>query len=148
MKCCICQKGRAQGVNLYRINAKGKPGIWACAEHLKQTDTPPVDPEVKEIVGILTRRAAQAGGEAVSEEYNPAWTHGEIGADEYALKIIREAIRDILGVTSRRPHSRDPNAGPAAVEMLREVERHAEKARDELDRCLQALIRAAKPEGE
>lgn len=56
MKCVICKKGRAEHVSLFRINARGVPGLWACAKHIKQTDAPPVDPEVAELVKILERR--------------------------------------------------------------------------------------------
>ena len=49
MKCCICRKGPVEGVTVYRVNAKGVAGIWACEKHLKQTDAPPVDPEVASV---------------------------------------------------------------------------------------------------
>ena len=52
MKCLFCQKGVAQGVSLYRVNAKGQPGVWACAAHIGQTDAT-VDPVVREIAGAL-----------------------------------------------------------------------------------------------
>lgn len=52
MHCVICKKG-APHVSLYRINAKGQPGLWACAKHVKQTDAPPVDPTVASIVKTL-----------------------------------------------------------------------------------------------
>lgn len=54
--CCICRRGPHEsdgGVAVFRINAKGVPGIWACEKHIKQTDAPPVDPVVQEIVDIL-----------------------------------------------------------------------------------------------
>ena len=53
MNCIVCRKGPSDGVSLYRVNAKGQPGIWACKRHIKQTDAPPVDSEVQEIVGLL-----------------------------------------------------------------------------------------------
>jgi hypothetical protein len=53
MKCCICQKGiDAVGV-LYRINEKGIKGIYACREHVSQTDAAPPDEEIKDIVSIV-----------------------------------------------------------------------------------------------
>lgn len=55
MKCLFCQKGIAEGVTLYRVNAKGQPGVWACAKHIGQTDAK-VDPEVREISEILAGR--------------------------------------------------------------------------------------------
>lgn len=56
MNCLFCRKGPAQGVNLYRVNAKGQPGVWACAKHIKQTDAS-VDPEVKAVVDAMTPRS-------------------------------------------------------------------------------------------
>lgn len=53
MTCLFCHKGPADGVTLYRINAKGVAGIWACLQHKKQTDAPPVDREVARIVKII-----------------------------------------------------------------------------------------------
>ncbi len=52
MKCMFCQKGMAQGVSLFRVNAKGQPGIWACAKHIKQTDAKP-DAELAALVRTL-----------------------------------------------------------------------------------------------
>lgn len=51
-RCVICQKGMPY-VSLFRINAKGQPGLWACAKHLKQTDAPPLDPELQKLSEIL-----------------------------------------------------------------------------------------------
>lgn len=56
MKCCICNKGPAEGISIFRINAKGVPGIWACKSHIKNTDAPPIAPEVDEIVSILEQK--------------------------------------------------------------------------------------------
>jgi hypothetical protein len=56
IQCVICKKGHPH-VSLFRINAKGVPGLWACAKHVKQTDAPPVAPEVAEIVAILDPKA-------------------------------------------------------------------------------------------
>lgn len=52
MKCLFCQKGPAQGVSLFRVNAKGQPGVWACERHIGQTDAA-VDPEVRGIADAL-----------------------------------------------------------------------------------------------
>jgi len=56
MECCICHKGplpEQGGVSIYRINAKGVPGIFACEEHLPQTDAAPLDPELKKITDLI-----------------------------------------------------------------------------------------------
>ncbi len=55
MNCLFCQKGPAQGVNLFRVNAKGQPGVWACSAHIGQTDAG-VDPEVRDIAETLNPR--------------------------------------------------------------------------------------------
>lgn len=52
MKCLFCQKGPAQGVSLFRVNAKGQPGVWACERHIGQTDAA-VDDDVRGIVSAL-----------------------------------------------------------------------------------------------
>lgn len=55
--CCICRKGPlpAQGgVNVYRINAKGVTGIYACEAHLSRTDAPPLDPDFKALCDALS----------------------------------------------------------------------------------------------
>jgi hypothetical protein len=49
-----CSRGPVRGDTLYRINAKGKPGVWACEEHLANTDAPR-DPELNRLVTILER---------------------------------------------------------------------------------------------
>ena len=41
-----------QGVSLFRLNAKGEPGKWACREHIKNTDIA-VDPTVQRIVDVI-----------------------------------------------------------------------------------------------
>lgn len=59
IECCICHKGPAPeqgGVNLYRINKKGVPGIFACEKCLPQTDADPLDPELKRIVDTIGKR--------------------------------------------------------------------------------------------
>jgi len=40
--------------SLFRVNAKGQPGIWACLHHIKNTDKSP-DPLLETIVQILER---------------------------------------------------------------------------------------------
>lgn len=55
MKCVICQKGPEQGVTVYRINAKGQPGLWACKKHRSQTDAKP-DPALDRLIDVLEKR--------------------------------------------------------------------------------------------
>jgi len=52
MKCFypMCDK-RAPRDSLFRVNAKGQSGIWACSDHIKNTDAK-VDPRVR-IVGLF-----------------------------------------------------------------------------------------------
>lgn len=52
MRCLFCQKGPAQGVSVYRVNAKGQPGVWACERHMKNTDAK-IDPEIKALSEAL-----------------------------------------------------------------------------------------------
>jgi hypothetical protein len=61
MKCCICQKGLDDVGVLYRINAKGVPGIYACRQHMSQTDAAAPDAEVAEIASILGATPAGKG---------------------------------------------------------------------------------------
>jgi hypothetical protein len=56
MHCLFCHKGPQQGVSIYRVNAKGQPGIWACKRHIGQTDAKP-DPELEDIVNIISGKA-------------------------------------------------------------------------------------------
>ena len=51
-ECCICKKTPADGTTVFRVNPKGRPGIWACAKHRPQTDAP-IDAELDEVVRIL-----------------------------------------------------------------------------------------------
>jgi hypothetical protein len=55
MKCFhpTCTVSPRTGGAVFRINAKGQPAIWACREHMKATDAPPIDPVVDEIVRTL-----------------------------------------------------------------------------------------------
>jgi hypothetical protein len=50
MKCVVCGKAPWDGFNLYRQNAKGEIGIWACAAHSK-----PVEDELVQIVAQLQK---------------------------------------------------------------------------------------------
>lgn len=47
-RCEVCNKAPWEGVNLFRQNAKGQPGIWRCTEHDKKADN-----ELKAIVGVI-----------------------------------------------------------------------------------------------
>jgi hypothetical protein len=49
MKCLFCNLGPADGVSVFRINAKGQPGVWACASDLPKADTR-VDPATRAVV--------------------------------------------------------------------------------------------------
>lgn len=49
MKCLFCNLGPADGVSVFRVNAKGRPGVWACAADLHKTDAR-IDPETRVIV--------------------------------------------------------------------------------------------------
>lgn len=51
MKCLFCDRAGPE-YTLFRINEKGVKGIWACREHLAQTDVA-VDPIVREIADII-----------------------------------------------------------------------------------------------
>lgn len=58
MKCLFCQKGPAQGVSLFRVNAKGQPGVWACERHIGQTDSQP-NADVATLVNALSRKGEE-----------------------------------------------------------------------------------------
>lgn len=49
MKCHICHQGPPDGPTIYRMNATGVPGIWACKAHATQ----PIDPELLAVVRDL-----------------------------------------------------------------------------------------------
>lgn len=53
--CLFCRKGPAHGVTIFRVNAKGQPGVWACKQHIKQTDAT-VHPEVQFLIDALEGR--------------------------------------------------------------------------------------------
>jgi len=54
MRCLFCQKGPAQGVSVFRVNAKGQPGVWACGKHMKRTDAS-IDPAVLAVTRALSK---------------------------------------------------------------------------------------------
>jgi hypothetical protein len=53
--CLFCRRGLKDGVSLFRVNAKGQPGVWACERHIGQTDAK-VDPITREITDIIQGR--------------------------------------------------------------------------------------------
>lgn len=55
MKCFACDR-RGPEHSLFRVNAKGQPGIWACWEHKRNADAMP-DPELERIVRELEHRS-------------------------------------------------------------------------------------------
>ena len=57
MKCVICKKGISEGLTLYRINAKGVAGLWACTKHVAHTDAPPLDPDLVHLVETIGQTA-------------------------------------------------------------------------------------------
>ncbi len=48
-----CTVSPRTGGAVYRINAKGVDGIWACAQHMKNTDAPPPAPDVVALVDAI-----------------------------------------------------------------------------------------------
>ncbi len=62
MECLFCRRGVKQGVSLFRVNAKGRPGIWACSRHVGQTDAS-ISPDVKAVVSALSTPSDKEGGE-------------------------------------------------------------------------------------
>lgn len=65
MKCFqpMCTVSPKTGGALYRVNAKGQPGVWACIEHVRSTDAK-VDPFVREICELLEGNAHPTKGNA------------------------------------------------------------------------------------
>lgn len=49
MQCEVCGGSPPDGVDLYRVNAKGCPGVWRCREHV----TP--DPQLQRIVETVSQ---------------------------------------------------------------------------------------------
>lgn len=52
MQCEVCGGKPCDGVDLYRVNAKGQPGRWRCIKH-----TTPV-PELRQIVETISETPA------------------------------------------------------------------------------------------
>lgn len=50
-----CNRNPADGHAVFRINATGQLGVWACKQHRSHTDAPR-DDEVDEITDILSGR--------------------------------------------------------------------------------------------
>ena len=51
--CSVCQvRGDTPGVVLYRVNAVGVDGIWACAQHY----TGDVDPIIHDIINAIQEK--------------------------------------------------------------------------------------------
>lgn len=51
MACEVCHRGPADGVTVFRQNAKGQPGIFRCEEHTK-----PVDADLYRDVSLIESR--------------------------------------------------------------------------------------------
>ena len=52
MECEICHRHPIRdAIALYRVNAKGQPGIWRCEEHLEPATY--IDPIVQDITHII-----------------------------------------------------------------------------------------------
>jgi hypothetical protein len=64
MKCFhpMCTVSPQTGGALYRINAKGQPGIWACREHLQNTDGK-IDPTVDKLTSIIEGSSGNGRGD-------------------------------------------------------------------------------------
>lgn len=58
MKCLFCGATPATGATLYRVNTTGRPGVWACEKHVKQTDAE-INLAVEEIVRAIKGGSAQ-----------------------------------------------------------------------------------------
>ena len=50
--CAVCGRGPAGGTSIFRMNAKGQPGLWACNEHKDQFDAR-VPEDVMQVVRTL-----------------------------------------------------------------------------------------------
>ncbi len=61
IECCVCKKGPRDNVALFRINAKGVEGIFACIKHVSQTDAS-IDPEVRDLVKIIGGKSEEGEG--------------------------------------------------------------------------------------
>lgn len=52
MACCICRRS-ARGFALFRVNEKGKPGIWACEAHIGLFPNKQPDQVVLDVVAAV-----------------------------------------------------------------------------------------------
>lgn len=52
----LCTVSPRTGGSVFRINAKGQPGVFACREHMKQTDAAPIHPDVDRVVSVIEGR--------------------------------------------------------------------------------------------
>lgn len=50
--CAVCHRGPVEGVSIFRMNATGQPGLWACNDHKDHFDGRVPD-EVAEIVRAI-----------------------------------------------------------------------------------------------
>lgn len=57
--CEVCGKGPAQGVSVFRANAKGVPGIWRCRAHLSSEQAEKMPDETIRLVNIIDPPKAQ-----------------------------------------------------------------------------------------
>jgi len=55
VKCFHPMCNKPFGTALFRVNVKGVKGIWACEEHMKNTDAV-IPPEVDELVRAIERK--------------------------------------------------------------------------------------------
>lgn len=55
MVCVICGRGPREGVSVFRINEKGVPGLWACRQHIKQTDGTRPDENLLRVVEAIEK---------------------------------------------------------------------------------------------
>jgi hypothetical protein len=51
-RCVICDKGPLDVAGLFRVNPDRRPPLWACEQHLAQTDAQ-VSPELRRVSEIL-----------------------------------------------------------------------------------------------
>lgn len=54
MKCAVCNRSAAEGIALYRMNARGGLGLWSCNEHKDRFDGR-VPADVLEITKLIER---------------------------------------------------------------------------------------------
>lgn len=61
MECCICHRGLADGLALFRVNDVGQTGIWACSNHIRSFPSRQPDDEVQRLADILTGKRQPTG---------------------------------------------------------------------------------------